>query len=453
MKASLLLVLGSFLTIATTGVETAHAQTGAGQQVLTLGEAIRQAMEKNYTVRSLTYDVRRSELEVDRANANLLPGVSARAGYDYSQSLGSEARRTTVFGTTPAGNSSYNYNLGGSLNLWNGGSDAARIRGSEFSFDAARLGLEWTRQQIAFAVTNAYVNSLRTRELVQAAEKTLAESRAQLDRVRGLNQAGSIAIGQVYQQEAQVGQNELSLIQAQNNFENAKADLLVFLDINPASFANYSVSLVGIDTSTNAARQSAVRSAISEGSINAVLSSRPDLAASRARIEAAEEQVAVTRGALLPSIDANLGIGGRGSHENVFRAEASNGLNGGLSLNIPIFDRMQNRIAIEQQELAIEADRVLLREQEQKLRADLAKTSNNLRASEQALEASDRALRAAEESLRLAQERLRVGAGIQLDVIIAQSQLETARTNRVNAVYNYVLAAEQIEYTLGQWKF
>lgn len=429
---------------------SAQAQTGATERnTLTLDQAIRQAMEKNYTVRALGYDVRRSELEVDRANANLLPDASANAGYGYNYSLNSEERRFFQ----PAGSNSFNYGIGAGLNLFNGGSDAARIRSSEFALEASRRGLQWTRQQIAFSVTGAYVNALRTRELVSAAEKTLAESRAQLERVKGLNAAGSVPIAQVYQQEAVVGQNELSLIQAQNGYDNAKADLLVLLDIDPNDHDAYGVSLSGIDTTTSSARQNAVRATITDAAIERVLESRSDIAAARARVEAAEEQIAMTRGALLPRLDFDLGLNGSGTNEDLFRAQASNGLRAGLSLNIPIFDRMQNRISIEQQQLDIEADRVRIREQEQNVRSDVAKAGNDLRSSEQALQASERALRSAEESLRLAQERLRVGAGIQLDVIVAQAQVETARTNRVNAIYNYVLAAEQIEYTLGQWNY
>ncbi|HET6511181.1 MAG TPA: TolC family protein [Candidatus Kapabacteria bacterium] len=459
-------ILSAALSVAAMPLLSApvSAQTGAGGQpaasrqasetnTLTLEQAIRQAMEKNYTVRALGYDVRRSELEVDRANAGLLPSVNANAGYDLGYSLNSEARRTSIFGVDPAANNRYSYGIGSSLNLFNGGSDAARIRGSEFALEASRRGLQWTRQQIAFAVTGAYVDALRTRELVGAAEKTLAESRAQLERVKGLNTAGSVPVAQVYQQEAVVGQNELSLIQAQNNYENAKADLLVILDIDPNDHGAYGVNLTGIDTTTSSARQNAVRAAITDAAIDRVLESRADIVAARARVDAAEEQIAMTRGALLPSLDLNVGVNGGGAHENPFLAQSSNGLNAGLSLQVPIFDRMQNRIAIEQQQLDIEADLVRIREQEQSVRSDVAKAANNLRSSEQALQASERALRSAEESLRLAQERLRVGAGIQLDVIIAQSQVETARTNRVNAIYNYVLAAEQIEFTLGQWNY
>lgn len=436
-------------------VPTAHAQTGGSteSQTLTLDQAIRQAMQKNYTVLSQDFGVQRSELEVDRANANLLPGVSANASYGYDYSLNSEERRTIVSVVSPAANNSYRYGVTGSLNLFNGGSDAARIRSSEFQLEASRKGLHWTRQQIAFAVTGAYVNSLRTRELVRSSEKTLAESRAQLARVQGLNEAGSLPVAHVYQQEAVVGQNELSLIQAQNAYENAKADLLVILDIDPNDHAIYGVSLSGVDTTISSARQNAVRASITDAALDRVLESRADIVASRARIQASEEQIDMTRGALLPSLDLNVGVNGGGSHEEIFRAQSSNGLNAGLSLSVPIFDRLQNRILIDQQQIDIETDRVLLREQEQSVRSNVARAANNLRSAEHALDASERALRSAEESLRLAEERLRVGAGIQLDVIVAQSQVETARTNRVNAIYNYVLAAEEIEYTLGQWNY
>ena len=43
--------------------------------------------------------------------------------------------------------------------------------------------------------------------------------------------------------------------------------------------------------------------------------------------------------------------------------------------------------------------------------------------------------------------------GIQVDVIIAEAQLQTARTDRVNAVYNYLLATKQLEYLLGKTNY
>ena len=101
----------------------------------------------------------------------------------------------------------------------------------------------------------------------------------------------------------------------------------------------------------------------------------------------------------------------------------------------------------------IENSQIQLNQEIQSLRSDVAKAVNNLKFAERALDASDREVRSAEEGLRLAEERLKVGAGTQVDVIVAQSQVETARTNRINAVFNYVLAQKQIQYTLGQWSY
>ena len=79
--------------------------------------------------------------------------------------------------------------------------------------------------------------------------------------------------------------------------------------------------------------------------------------------------------------------------------------------------------------------------------------SDNLKATEKSLDASESAFRAALESFRLADEQLRVGAGTEVDVVIAEAALETARTNRVNAKYNWVLAQKQVAYDLGKWNY
>lgn len=447
---------------------TASAQTApenTSQQVLSLDQAIERAMTNNYGVLVSQHQARRSELEVQRTNDALLPSVSGSASYNYTYDLVPQASRTTLIPAnpvtgspqreiiTPAGNHGLSYSVGANLNLFNGGSDAARIRGARSNLQSAQQNLTWTRQQTAYNVTAAYVNALRTRELVTSAQKTLAESQAELARVRGLYDAGSIPIGQVYQQEAVSGQNELSVIQAQNNFENAKADVLFLLDIPPNEYNNYSLTVTGIDTSNSSARRLTLDTTMNPSVIESALNARPDIASARAAIEAAEAQVAVIRGQLLPALDATASIGGGGGNSDLFRIHTTNDVSAGLRLSVPIFDRFQNELLMEEQRLQVETQRVQLQQDLQAIRSDITKAENNIRSAHQALDASDRALRSAEESLRLAEERLKVGAGTQVDVIVAQSQVETARTNRVNAKYNFVLAQRQLQYTLGQWSY
>ncbi len=447
---------------------SAGAQTGSGHPVgnlpmlntppmedgtsraLTLEEAIKTALDKNYTIRTTQGDMQVADMELDRSRDNLYPDLNLTAGYGYSYNF----NPPTLFGVqSDASSQSVRYGAQSNFNIYSGGSDAARIRSSRLGLDAATYTLNWTKQQTVFSVVSNYINALRNRELVNSAQKSLDESKSQLDRVKGQNEAGSVPVGLVYQQEAVVGQNQLAVIQAKNNYENAKADLLYLLDIAPSDYRKFSVNLTGIDTTTSADHRQSVSASVSDEQITKVIESRPDIKSLIARLESQQASVDILSGSLLPRLDANAGLSGSGSNSNLSKIQPSNFFTGGLSLSFPLFNKWQTRLQIDEQNVNIESNRIRLNQAEQQLRSDVAKAANNLLFADESLDASDYALRSAEESLRLATERLNVGAGIQLDVIVAQSQVETARTNRVNAIFNYVLAQKQVQYTLGQWNY
>lgn len=438
------------------------AQTGSDKKsIISLDDAIRIALEKNYSTRSASLELQRSELERTKSKDALLPSFSGDASYRYNQQitksnvLGLDADSNfTVIGTvTPDQSQSVSYGVGGDINIFAGGGDAARIEASNRSLDASKYTLKWTRQSIALDVTRAYINALRTRELVITSERTLEQTTAQLDRIRGLYQAGSVAIGQVYQQEAQLGQQELDLITSRNDFDNAKADLLYILNVPANGYNRYDITSSGIDTTVSSLKAKARSITPREEELETVISSREDFAASRSTILANEAFIGITRAALLPRLDASFGIGGSGVRADLERMRFFNSYYGGVNLSVPIFDRMQNRIQIEQQGIDIETSRIRLEQQEQQYRAEVAKAMNTVKNAELAVDAAQRLLRSAEESLRSAEERYRVGAGIQTDVIIAQATIQQARTSNVNAVYTLLLAQKVLEYQLGRWNY
>jgi outer membrane protein len=430
----------------------ASAQTGSDKKtIVSLDEAIRVALEKNYTTRSASLDLQRSELERTKAKDNLLPSFDGSGRYGYSHGIDREIFLGVPF--DPTGNHTLSYDLGGSLNIYGGGYDVNRIESASRSLDASKFTLKWTRQSIALDVVRAYVNALRTRELVTTSEKTLEQTKVQLDRIKGLYQAGSVAIGQVYQQEAQLGQQELDLITAQNNFDNAKADLLYVLNVSANSYDKYDISAVGIDTSVSSLKARSTTIIPKEEEVQQVINTREDFAATRSIIMASEASVGITKSTLLPRLDANFGLNGAGSNSEIGKIRVQDAYYGNLSLSVPIFDKMQNRIQVEQQEIDIEGLRIDLEQQEQLYRSDIAKAMNAVRNADRAVDAAQRGLTAAEESLRSAEERYRVGAGTQTDVIVAQATIQQARTSNVNAVFTLLFAQKVLEYQLGRWNY
>ena len=442
------LTLLFFFVTAATAFGQQHV---TGSNEITLDQAVRLALDSNYTTRTAGNDLTAAQYTSSKAGDNLLPTALATGNYGYSHSLTSQQ---DLFGRTVDPNShSLRYNIGASFNIYNGGFDASNIRSADYSLDAAKYNLKWIRQQVAYSVVSAYVNALRTKELVATNEKTLAENQAQLDRIKGLYSAGSIPVGQVYQQEAVVAQQNVQVIQARNNYENAKADLLYLLNVAPDSYKNYEVSLTGVDTTTTGLQSKETSAQPTPSLVNSLLDQRQDFQAQRASILSSQEAIGLTRSALLPKLGATLGLGGSGEDAQLQKIQLAHAINGGLNLSIPIYDAAQNRLQIEIEEVQLESSKVRLEQSEQQFRSDIAKAQNNLDASKQALEATATEIRSAEESLRSAAERLRVGAGIQVDVIVAEAQVLTARTDRVNAVYNYLLATKQLEYLLGKTNY
>ena len=433
------------------------AATAFGQQRMTgtneisLDQAIKIALDSNYTTREAEYNLTSAQYGSTKASDNLLPTATATGSYGYTHNL---TPQTSFLGTPVDPNlHSVRYNIGAALNIYNGGYDAANIRSAGYSLDAAKYNLKWTRQQVAYNVVSAYINALRTKELVSTNEKTLAEYQAQLDRTKGLYSAGSVPVIQVYQQQSVVSQQQVQVIQARNNYLNAKTDLLFLLNIAPNSYNSYDVSLSGIDTSLSSLQNKGATVQPTISLVNSLLDQREDFLSQRASILSSEAAIDLTRSALLPRLGATGGLGGSGTNTQLPGIQLIHALNAGLSLSIPIYDAAQNRLQIEIQEVQLESSKVQLNQAEEQFRSDIAKAENNLKAAEEVVAATATELQSAEESLRAATERLRVGAGIQVDVIIAEAQVQTARTDRVNGVYNYLLATRQLEYLLGKTNY
>jgi outer membrane protein len=474
MRFRLFCTFVCFSIISLAGMTAALAQAPASQSTpntsniphtITLDDAIKAAIARNYTTRMASNQVRRDEFSARAARDNMwLPTIQATGSWQYDYSfnptpeeveVNSDSTGPPTFVQVSPQNStqSLTYNASVTENLFNGFADLANINETEAALGSAKNTSTWTRQQIADNVVKAYLSILLDQELVYAADSTLAEAQAQFSLVQGQYQAGVVAIAQVYTQQSVVAADSLALIQADVNFQNAKVSLLYLLNVPPDQFNNYSFNDDGIDTATTPEARAAVDTSIQPDAINAAIDKRPDILAQEESIKASEDLVDVTRGGFYPSLDATLGIGGSGSGPNLTSIHLENGLNAGLQITIPIFDKFQTTLTVDEQEVDVENARITLEQDVQQMRNSVVMDVNNLKATEKSLDASESAFRAALESFRLADEQLRVGAGTEVEVVIAEAALETARTNRVNAKYNWVLAQKQVAYDLGKWNY
>ena len=73
----------------------------------------------------------------------------------------------------------------------------------------------------------------------------------------------------------------------------------------------------------------------------------------------------------------------------------------------------------------------------------------NMKSAEQTISSTRVAVEQGQENFRIASLRYRAGVGTNLDVLDAETSLETARNNYVDALFNYNIAVATLENAMG----
>ncbi len=80
---------------------------------------------------------------------------------------------------------------------------------------------------------------------------------------------------------------------------------------------------------------------------------------------------------------------------------------------------------------------------------DVQVAISNLQQAQETIDATTASVVQATEALRLSRERLDAGAGTQLDVLNAQTQLLTAQSNVLQARFDYIAAVASYDFALS----
>jgi outer membrane protein len=120
-----------------------------------------------------------------------------------------------------------------------------------------------------------------------------------------------------------------------------------------------------------------------------------------------------------------------------------------LTLSIPIFSGFATQNAIQSAEVDAMNYELQLNDTERLLKQDLQKSFLDLDAAKKALLVNEKNVKAAEENLKIEQEKYSLGAGKLLDVLIANTSYQNAKTNFINAQFFYIRLSEQLKFNLG----
>lgn len=424
----------------------------AQTQSITLEEAINIAIENNYQLKQAENNLDLAETQVFSAKADYLPSLnsnfngSRNVGRQFIQEDLSFDDRTT-------------YGISGSLNanltIFDGFRNISNLRGAQANKLSQEENVNRMRETIIFNTASRFLQVAVDEELMKIAEATLDASQSQLEQVDAQVEVGSRPTVDLYNQEATVANDELNLIQRENTLSVSKAQLLRVMQDD---------SIEDIDIVMPAVNElSLLPQELDLGSlIEAALDSRSDFAAQEYAIIDNEMNQKIARASLLPTLSASAGISGRYSDQFIdpvtreissfsdqfFDQNVSRSL--GLSLQIPLFNRWNNKTTIESAKIQLKNSELQLDNIRFQISEEVRQAYSDYLSLAKELDSSERALIAAERAFETEQQRYEVGATTLIELNQANANFVQAQSNRIQTVYNFVFQEKLLDFYIGR---
>lgn len=418
--------------------------------VLTLDKAVELALERNLSIIKTQNDVDAAQSRVLAAYGSYLPTISASGGWDRNQHTGVQRiQGITIPGAT---STSTNNSFQAGVNLGYTIFDGLRREANFNSITSSAISTEQIaarmRQTIINGVEFAYLNVLKFEQLVKVNDENLKRDRQQLERITESNRIGALSLADVYRQQSQVAADEYKVIQAQNDYDNAKADLvaLIGLDMN----MDYQISDQSISTVIGSVELNATVEKYKNFNelVKQALSTRPDYLAAKENYDASESGVTAARSGYFPRITASAGY--NLSSSEFSKLSDNRNLSWGINLNWNIFDAFQTNQALQTAIVSKKNSEATVKQSERDISVEVKRALLNLEAARKQVEVSQKGVISASQDRKIAEERYNLGAGTLLDLLTASVGYVTAEVNNISASYFYITAKRNLEYVIGE---
>ena len=396
---------------------------------ITLDEAIVMALKNNPSIKVAEYDVEKANWSVEEAKGAKQPSLSFSHSATHKKTAPNPPLIKGGIGDQFANSVDLTWPL------LTGGKVEGTIDKAKLGVKAADLGVEKSQQQIKLDATTGYYSILQTRNLVKLSEESLDRLNAHLKNVEAQYNAGTVAKSDVLRSEVEKAKAEQSLIKAQNSYELAVS-----------SFNN----VIGLPLET----QVTVKEELGyekyektlEECISTALVSRPELAQAKVSVESAKADVKVAESGKKFSVAA---VASDKWNDSEFAGTKNNNWSVGINASYNLFDSGVTKAKVKGAEASVDKSLEQLRQANDSVQLEVRQAYLNMKEAEKRIDTSKVAVTKAEEDYKIAQVRYSAGVGTNLDVIDSQVALTSAKTDYVQALYDYNTSRAKLDKAMG----
>ncbi|MBQ3688623.1 MAG: TolC family protein [Bacteroidales bacterium] len=411
----------------------------------TLQECTNYAVENNLSVKRTEDNLHRQEIQLNTAKNAYLPSVNASVDQNFSFGRGLTADNTYSNTNTR----STSFNLGASVNLFNGFQPKNNVELSKLNLAASTADLEKAKNDIRLQVAQAYVEILYNMEIEDVARRQIEIDSAQVARLEAFVANGKASEAELSQQKASLANSNLTYTQAVNNRKLALLNLSQLLELPSAG----DFTIQRPDTFSIENEELSI-----ENYQSTINYDRPEIKAEEIRLESTEYSLRIAKGQALPSLNLSAGMGTNYyNSSNGFKAESfgkqlDNNFSQyiGLNLNIPIFNRFQVRNNIRDVKIQRESQQHSLELARKNLYKEVQQASLNAENANAKVVAAREAVRNAETAFRLAQAKYENGKSTITEFNESKNTLLKSQSDLTQAVYQRMYSIMILKWYQGE---
>lgn len=480
MKRTLLLMLIA-LGLAANGQAPAN-------QPLTLKEVVDIALQNNLRVRRGVYNVQSFNINLNQSKAQFLPTVNAGGGYGFNWG---RALNPVTNNYVDRNSRTLNLQVNGNWLLFNGFRIQNQYRQSLRDFNASNKDLEKAKNDVIINVVTLYINVIFNKELLENNKYQLASSQTQLERIIKQVAAGSLPKADQLNQEAQVATNEVTVVNQENALNLSILQLKQAMQIPSSTPLDVVVPEIS--------PEDLVLESGPDEIYQTALETMPEIQSAMLKVEAADFALKASKGNLYPRLSINAATQSNYSTvsdvaryqedpnvqvdrmigfiyttpntpgteypvytrtnglvevspdygvqdqlvDNLFRTST-------VSLQIPIFNGLQNRAAVQRAAVNTELARISRIEAENTLRQTIETSYNDAVAASKTYSSSLKQVNAREEAARMNRQRFELGSINFVENQISENNLFQARSDLTRAKFNFIFRKKILDFYQGK---
>lgn len=414
------------------------------QQVLTLEEAVKIALENNYDIRLAKNDLKVDQANADIGNAGMLPTVTANVIDNNGIQNASQTRTDgTVTSLDNAKNNSLNVGVGLDWTVFDGFRMFARYDQLKELQKLGEAQLKLTILTKISDVNETYFDLVQQQQLLAALDTTLVISRQRLELAQNRFTIGKASKLEVLNAQVDLNTDITNLLKQKDTYQKTKVTLNQILARDPQTDYKVVDNIV-VDKDLQLVELT-----------NLAVSQNPQLQAQIVNKRVSELQLKQVKAGRFPTVRVNTGYNFAETQSSIgFTSQTSaRGLTYGFTASMNIFDGFfQNRnekIA----KLGIENAQIAIEQQQNTLSSQLVSAFQTYQTNLQLSELEDKNEDIAKQNLDITLEKFRIGTITTFEFRTAQLNFVNAQLRNSNAQYVAKLSEIALKELAGNLTF